>query len=68
MMKKIKMLYDLQAMSFDLRKDNIYEITFEDDDVLYVLDSSNTTVGIEKQCVNDTFVYIEDEESGDQNE
>ena len=60
---KIKMLTDLRAYDFNLIKDKEYEVTYFDNEVIYVLDENKITVGIDLQCENINFIFLNDNEN-----
>lgn len=59
---KIKMLTDLRAYDFNLIKDKEYEVTYFDNEVIYVLDENEITVGIDIKCQDINFVFLNDDE------
>lgn len=59
---KIKMLTDLRAYDFNLIKDKEYEVTYFDNEVIYVLDENKITVGIDIKCQDINFVFLNDDE------
>lgn len=60
---KIKMLTDLRAYDFNLIKDKEYEVTYSDSEIIYVLDENKITVGIDLQCENANFIFLNDNEN-----
>lgn len=60
---KIKMLTDLRAYDFNLIKDKEYEVTYFDNEVIYVLDENEITVGIDIKCQDINFVFLNDDEN-----
>lgn len=59
---KIKMLTDLRAYDFNLIKDKEYEVTYFDNEVIYVLDENEITVGIDIKCQDINFIFLNDDE------
>ena len=59
---KIKMLTDLRAYDFNLVKDKEYEVTYFDNEVIYVLDENKITVGIDINCQDINFIFLNDDE------
>ena len=59
---KIKMLTDLRAYDFNLIKDKEYEVTYFDNEVIYVLDENEITVGIDINCQDINFIFLNDDE------
>lgn len=60
---KIKMLTDLRAYDFNLIKDKEYEVTYFDNEVIYVLDENEITVGIDIKCQDINFIFLNDDEN-----
>lgn len=57
------MLTDLRAYDFNLIKDKEYEVTYFDNEVIYVLDENEITVGIDIKCQDINFIFLNDDEN-----